>query len=158
MSAKETENRPFWQRKRLSQMNPAEWESLCDGCAKCCLQKIVDETDDEQEVFYTELACDLLDLGTCRCGDYAHRHVRVPTCVWLKPEDLDEFHWLPATCAYRRLAEGRDLPDWHPLKTGRPESAREAGFAVTGRARHVNGLDEADWPEHIAEWPLEESP
>jgi uncharacterized cysteine cluster protein YcgN (CxxCxxCC family) len=154
----ETDNRPFWQRKRLSQMNPAEWESLCDGCAKCCLQKIVDEADDEQEVFYTELACDLLDLGSCRCGDYAHRQARVPTCVWLKPEDLDEFHWLPATCAYRRLAEGRDLPDWHPLKTGRPESAREAGFSVTGRTRHVAGLDEADWPEHIADWPLEESP
>jgi uncharacterized cysteine cluster protein YcgN (CxxCxxCC family) len=139
-------------------MNPAEWESLCDGCAKCCLQKIVDEEDDAQEVFYTELACDLLDLGTCRCGDYAHRQARVPTCVWLKPEDLDEFHWLPATCAYRRLAEGRDLPAWHPLKTGRFESAREAGFTVTGRARHVAGLDEADWPEHIADWPLEESP
>ncbi|OYY30679.1 MAG: hypothetical protein B7Y58_11920, partial [Halothiobacillus sp. 35-54-62] len=120
---------PFWKTKRLSQMSPTEWESLCDGCAKCCLQKIVDEADDEQEVFYTELACDLLNLGTCRCGDYTHRHARVPTCVWLKPEDLDEFHWLPATCAYRRLAEGRDLPDWHPLKTGRPESAREAGFA-----------------------------
>ncbi len=154
----DTENRPFWQRKRLSQMTKAEWESLCDGCAKCCLQKIVDDEDDEQEVFYTELACDLLDLGTCRCGDYAHRQIRVPTCVWLKPEDLDEFHWLPATCAYRRLAEGRDLPDWHPLKTGRLASAREAGFAVTGRARHVAGLDEADWPLHIVDWPLEESP
>jgi uncharacterized cysteine cluster protein YcgN (CxxCxxCC family) len=154
----DTENRPFWQRKRLSEMNTAEWESLCDGCAKCCLQKIVDEEDEEQEVFYTDLACDLLDLGTCRCGDYAHRQARVPTCVWLKPEDLDEFHWLPATCAYRRLAEGRDLPDWHPLNTGRPDSTRAAGFAVTGRARSVAGLDEAQWPEHIADWPLEESP
>ena len=104
----DTENRPFWQRKRLSQMTKAEWESLCDGCAKCCLQKIVDDEDDEQEVFYTELACDLLDLGTCRCGDYAHRQIRVPTCVWLKPEDLDEFHWLPATCLLYTSPSPRD--------------------------------------------------
>lgn len=158
MPATEEDQRPFWQRKRLSELSPTEWESLCDGCAKCCLQKIVDEEDDEQEVFYTDLACDLLDLGTCRCGDYANRQERVPTCVWLKPEDLDEFHWLPATCAYRRLAEGRDLPDWHPLKTGRAESVRDAGFAVTNRAQPVAGLNEAYWPEHIADWPLEESP
>ncbi|MHB1230433.1 MAG: YcgN family cysteine cluster protein [Halothiobacillus sp.] len=149
---------PFWQRKRLSEMNVGEWESLCDGCAKCCLQKLHDEDDPEETVYYTELACDLLDMGTCRCSDYTNRHARVPSCVWLTLDDLDEFHWLPATCAYRRLAEGRDLPDWHPLVTGRADSTREAGYAVTGRARHVASLDEADWPEHIAEWPLEESP
>lgn len=150
--------KPFWQRKRLSEMSQDEWESLCDGCAKCCLQKISDDGDIEGTVYYTDLACDLLDLATCRCSDYHNRHERVPTCVWLKPEDLDEFHWLPSTCAYRRLSEGRDLPEWHPLKTGQPDSARKAGFAVTGRARHVNGLDGDAWPEHIVDWPLEESP
>ncbi len=152
------QKKPFWLSKRLSEMTAEEWESLCDGCAKCCLQKISDEDDSEVTVYYTDLACDLLDLNTCRCGDYQNRHEKVPTCVWLKPEDLDEFHWLPETCAYRRLAEGRDLPEWHPLKTGRADSARTAGFSVIGRARHVDGLDEDDWPEHIVEWPLEESP
>ncbi|MDA3878635.1 MAG: YcgN family cysteine cluster protein [Halothiobacillus sp.] len=151
------DNRPFWQRKRLSQMTPDEWESLCDGCAKCCLQKLSDEDDPEEAVYYTDLACDLLDLGTCRCGNYAQRHELVPTCVWLKPEDLEEFHWLPATCAYRRLAEGRDLPQWHPLVTGDPDSAKTAGYSVQGRARHVADLDEAHWPEHVADWPMEES-
>lgn len=149
-------DRPFWQLKRLSQMTPDEWESLCDGCAKCCLQKLSDEDDPDDMVYYTDLACDLLDMGTCRCGNYAQRHDLVPTCVWLRPEDLEEFHWLPATCAYRRLAEGRDLPSWHPLVTGDPDSAIKAGFSVQGRARHVANLDEEQWPDHIAEWPMEE--
>ncbi len=149
---------PFWRVKRLSEMSTAEWESLCDGCAKCCLQKLADEDDPEGAVYYTDLACDLLDLGRCRCTDYAHRHTRVPTCVWLKPEDLDEFHWLPATCAYRRLAEGRDLPEWHPLKTGQADSAIRAGFSVAGRAQAVAGRAPEDWEDHWAEWPMEESP
>ncbi len=149
---------PFWRVKRLSEMSEAEWESLCDGCAKCCLQKLADEDDAEGTVYYTDLACDLLNLSTCRCTDYARRHERVPSCVWLKPADLDEFHWLPATCAYRRLAEGRDLPDWHPLITGVADSARAAGFSVCGRAVPVAGRAPDDWEDHLVEWPMEESP
>lgn len=146
---------PFWKRKRLSEMTVQEWESLCDGCAKCCLQKL---GDDEGNVYYTELTCNLLDRETCRCTRYEDRHRLVPECVWLKPEDLDEFDWLPATCAYRRLAEGRDLPEWHPLRTGDPASTRSAGYSVSGRARPVGDLAETDWEAHIVEWPMEESP
>lgn len=146
---------PFWRRKRLAEMTVVEWESLCDGCAKCCLQKLGDE---EGNVYYTELSCNLLDGQTCRCTNYQNRHELVPECVWLTPEDLDEFDWLPPTCAYRRLAEGRDLPDWHPLKTGRSDSAIQAGYSVCGRSQPVGVIAEEDWQEHLAEWPLEESP
>lgn len=149
---------PFWRSKRLSEMTADEWESLCDGCAKCCLQKLADDEDPEDAVYYTELACDLLDAATCRCTDYRHRHERVSHCVWLKPEDLDEFHWLPATCAYRRLAEGRDLPAWHPLITGEADSTRRAGFSVAGRAQPVAGRAPEEWVDYLAEWPMEESP
>ena len=136
-------------------MTSEEWELLCDGCAKCCLQKLGDE---EGNVYYTELACNLLDEGSCRCSDYRNRHERVPGCVWLKLEDLDEFDWLPPTCAYRRLAEGRDLPEWHPLRTGRWDSTRTAGYSVCGRAQPVGTLSEEEWADHLADWPLEESP
>jgi len=136
-------------------MTAEEWESLCDGCAKCCLQKLGDE---EGNVYYTELTCNLLDGEACRCTDYLNRHARVPECVWLRPEDLDEFDWLPPTCTYRRLAEGRDLPDWHPLKTGQKDSTITTGYSVCGRSRPVGDLPDEDWQEHLAEWPLEESP
>lgn len=118
----------FWQRKTLEQMTRSEWESLCDGCALCCLHKVEDE--DTEEVFYTTVVCHLLDDQSCRCTRYAERTRLVPTCVQLRPQDVSEFHWLPPSCAYRLIHEGRPLPEWHPLLTGNPRSVIDACASV----------------------------
>ena len=119
---------PFWEKKSLCEMSGAEWESLCDGCGRCCLQKIEDTETGNR--YLTGVACRLLDIETCRCMDYEHRHSRVPDCVLLSPENVGTLRWLPSSCAYRRLAEGRSLPAWHPLVTGDPDSTRRAGMSV----------------------------
>lgn len=143
---------PFWRTKTLGEMSRAEWESLCDGCAKCCLIKLQDTESDR--VDYTDVACHLLDAGQCRCTDYANRHRRVPDCVRLGPDRLDEIiGWMPSTCAYRLLAEGRDLPDWHPLVSGDPESVHRAGVSVRGRVVSEPGLGDEDLEAHIVDWP-----
>ena len=122
---------PFWKRKDLTEMAPAEWESLCDGCAKCCLYRLEDE--DTRAVYYTNVHCRLLDTDTARCTDYANRSTRVSDCITITPKVLEDPYWLPRTCAYRLLAEGRDLPDWHPLISGDPQSVVRAGQRVCGR-------------------------
>ena len=109
-------------------MTPSEWESLCDGCALCCLHKLEDE--DTQEVFYTSVVCHLLDFDTCRCTRYEDRCKLVPDCVKLTPQDVDDFHWLPPSCSYRLIHEGKDLPEWHPLLSGRQETVIEAEASV----------------------------
>ncbi len=143
---------PFWQRKRLDEMTPAEWESLCDGCGKCCLAKLEDE--DTGEVYYTELACRYMDQDTCQCTVYSERLQKVPACVVLTPESLGDYHWLPFTCAYRTLAEGRPLADWHPLRSGDPQTVHEAGVSVRHRVMSEADVAEQDWEEHIIHWIL----
>lgn len=118
----------FWRSTALTEMTPKQWESLCDGCALCCLHKVEDE--DTQEVFYTTVVCHLLDFENCRCTRYEERTTLVPSCVKLRPQDVSEFHWLPPSCAYRLIHEGKELPEWHPLVSGDPESAVEAGASV----------------------------
>lgn len=122
---------PFWETKTLAEMTDAEWESLCDGCGKCCLVVLVD--DETEEVWETDVHCRLYDPEKRRCTDYKNRRARVPDCVRLTPENAGALEWMPQTCAYRRLARGEGLPDWHPLVTGDPASTARAGKAATKR-------------------------
>ena len=133
-------NDQFWKRKSLSEMSHAEWESLCDGCALCCMHKLEDE--ETGEVFYTDVACKLLDLDTCRCSNYANRAKHVAECLTLSLDEPEAFHWLPTTCAYRLVVDGQELAPWHPLISGRPESVHEAGISMLGRAVSENDTDE----------------
>jgi uncharacterized cysteine cluster protein YcgN (CxxCxxCC family) len=139
---------PFWQTKTLAEMSRAEWESLCDGCGRCCLHKL---REPGGRLVWTEVACRLLDRDSCQCSDYANRKARVPDCVKLTPKRLASIDWLPPTCAYRLLAERRDLPGWHPLVSGDPDSVRAAGVSVRGRA--VAERDAGALEDHAVTWP-----
>ncbi len=140
----------FWKSKPLAEMNEEEWELLCDGCGQCCLVKLEDE--DNGEIFYTNVVCYLLDQDTCTCGDYQHRCVRVPDCVKLTPSNLDALSWMPADCAYRRLAEGRDLAWWHPLVSGSSETVHESGASVRGKVVIETEVDSDELEDHIVDW------
>ncbi len=142
--------KPFWQVKTLKEMSRDEWESLCDGCARCCLQKLQDEETDD--VYYTELVCHYLEQENCRCTIYETRNTKVPNCVWLKPEDVPEFFWLPNTCAYRLISEGKDLPEWHPLVSGTTGTVHLAGISVKDRVIPDTRVPEEDWEEHVINW------
>jgi len=142
---------PFWKRKTLEEMSRAEWESLCDGCGKCCLVKLQDP--DTDEISYTDVACKLLDGATCRCTDYARRKRRVPDCVVLSPAVVADLAWMPTTCAYRLLREGQDLAWWHPLVSGDPATVHEAGISVRGRVISEALVEDAELAEHVVDWP-----
>jgi len=134
--------KPFWETKTLTEMTVGEWESLCDGCGLCCLIRFEDE--DTGEVTPTRIACKLFDTGLCRCTDYANRKRHVPDCIKLTPHNIDQMMWMPKSCAYRRLHEGKDLPDWHPLVTGDPESVHIAGVSVRGQTGSETALESAE--------------
>ncbi len=140
----------FWETKSLSELTPAEWEALCDGCARCCLNKLMD--DQTSEVFYTDVACRFLDIGACRCRAYANRFALVPDCVHLTPDMIRSCHWLPSTCAYRLVADGRPLPTWHPLVTGRRDSPHRAGMSLRDHAISEDTVPPDELTEHIVGW------
>ncbi|MCJ8159227.1 YcgN family cysteine cluster protein [Sphingomonas sp. LaA6.9] len=143
-------NTPFWETKTLDAMNRAEWESLCDGCGKCCVHKLEDE--ETGELHPTNVACKLLDRHSGRCTNYKHRRAFVPECVRLTPARLREIDWLPDTCAYRLLDEGKPLPEWHPLITGDPESVHKAGISVRGWT--VSETDAGELELHVVDRSL----
>ncbi|MEX0695185.1 MAG: YcgN family cysteine cluster protein [Rhodospirillales bacterium] len=146
---KKTDEVPFWKRKALHEMSGSEWESLCDGCGKCCLNKLEDE--DTGEILYTNAACRLLDLETCRCTSYQDRQRFVPDCRRLTPQNVGSIPWLPTSCAYRLLAEGKDLAWWHPLVSGTPDTVIQAGMSVLGRI--VSERDVEDMQDYVVNWP-----
>jgi len=139
---------PFYETKTLAQMTRSEWESLCDGCGRCCTLLL---EHDDGSVWRTSLACRLLDLKTVRCTDYANRHTKVPGCVRLTPDTIGQLGWMPDTCAYRLIAEGKPLPDWHPLRTGDPASVIAAGISVKGALISEALVDETDQEDYITD-------
>ncbi|MDZ7840158.1 MAG: YcgN family cysteine cluster protein [Gammaproteobacteria bacterium] len=143
---------PFWKSKSMWELSDAEWESLCDGCGRCCLIKFQDE--DTGRIAYTDVACRLLDVQACRCRNYPQRTRLVSECLDLRREDEEAFMALPSTCAYRLLYEGKDLPAWHPLMTGDPESVHAAGISVRGRVTSEEYVHPDDIDERDVDWPL----
>jgi uncharacterized cysteine cluster protein YcgN (CxxCxxCC family) len=141
---------PFWERKALAEMTTEEWESLCDGCGRCCLKKL--EDPDTREIAYTDVACRMLDRERCRCTRYTARTELVPDCVRLDAANLDALRWLPTTCAYRRLAEGRGLEWWHPLVSGDPRTVERAGISVRGRVLSEDSLAPTEIPTRVIRW------
>ncbi len=143
----------FWEDTPLTRMTRQEWEALCDGCGKCCMNKLEDE--DTGEVEMTRVACRLFDDSTCQCGQYGTRHQFVPECITLSPKNLDKnLYWMPETCAYKLLWQGKTLPDWHPLLTDRADSVHDAGVSMQGRTLPEFEVHEDDWEDHIIEEPI----
>lgn len=146
----------FWEEKSLAEMTPAEWEALCDGCGRCCLLKLEDE--ETGEIITSDVRCRLLDGDTCRCTDYPNRQQKVSDCIRLTPENVVDIVWIPSTCAYRRLADGRGLAWWHPLVSGDPETVVAAGISVRGRTVPEQSVKPGEWEDHVADWPQWEPP
>jgi uncharacterized cysteine cluster protein YcgN (CxxCxxCC family) len=171
---------PFWKTKTLESLDDSEWESLCDGCGRCCLVKLEEDPEDEDQspveglrttrarrpdtlapgeanprVFFTDVGCTLLDGQSCRCSDYANRQAKVADCVRLTPEAVRRIGWLPETCGYRLVAEGRDLYWWHPLVSGDPETVHAAGVSVRGRVPLLeDDIAPEDLIDRLVDWPL----
>lgn len=140
-------DQPFWIKKSLTEMTQKEWESLCDGCGKCCLHKLQDE--DTDELHFTNIACQYLDADNCQCQVYETRQDKVPDCVTLTPDHLEELIWLPSTCAYRLLYEGKTLPEWHPLVSGDTQVIHVQHMSVKNKVISESEVDEDDWPSFV---------
>ncbi len=147
-----TQSEFFWKTKTLDEMSDSEWESLCDGCARCCLEKLEDE--DTGKIYFTHVSCTLLDAGLCACKDYPNRSAKVPDCVRLTPENVRTLTWLPPSCGYKLVAEGRDLYWWHPLISGDPTPCTRPGCRCgAGCGESEDEVDDADLESHIVQWP-----
>lgn len=147
---------PFWEDKTLDEMTASEWEALCDGCGRCCLLKLDDV--DTGRIYTSDVRCKLLDGETCRCTDYPNRQAKVKDCIKLTPENVTTISWMPQTCAYRRIADGRGLAWWHPLVSGDPETVVAAGVSVRGRTVGELEVEDGEWEDHVADWPEWEPP
>jgi uncharacterized cysteine cluster protein YcgN (CxxCxxCC family) len=169
MSRNDTNTVPFWQNKTLAEMSRNEWESLCDGCGKCCLNKFIDdeETDEQtelqptdhlkpgEEVYYSNIACHLLNEKTCQCSQYEKRTTLVPDCVKLTQKNLADVFFMPPSCTYRRLQEGRGMPAWHPLlHKGKKTAMHNAGMSVRGKIIKDDDIYLEDFEDYIVTWPL----
>ncbi|WP_018689363.1 YcgN family cysteine cluster protein [Ahrensia kielensis] len=149
-----TVEKPYWEEKTLAEMTAGEWEALCDGCGKCCMSKLID--DDTDEIYYTTVACRLFDADSCRCSDYENRQQKVSDCVKLTPQNVGEIAWLPTTCAYRLLNEGKPLFDWHPLISGDASSVHKADISMQ---RAVTAFEQdmthdGEYLEHLVDGSL----
>lgn len=145
-------NKPFWESKSLLDMSHNEWESVCDGCAKCCLTQLQDEETDI--LVFTDIACNLLDDGSCRCSDYENRSTKVPSCITMNRENVSEVaEFAPPSCSYRLLLAGENLPDWHHLVSGAASSVHESGNSVRHRVRFAKDIEPDDIQDYIVEWP-----
>jgi uncharacterized protein len=140
---------PFWKSKSLAELTLEEWESLCDGCGKCCIIKFEDE--DTGVLYHTNVACEFLDIYRCHCTHYPDRSIRVPACVALNPNNIQDLYWMPKTCAYRLLAEGKNLPAWHPLISGNHKSVHKAGASVRGKVVSARDVPEEDLEDYVVE-------
>lgn len=145
-------SQPFWETIPLARMNLAQWEALCDRCGRCCLEKMTNRRNGK--VYYTSIACTLLDTTTGMCREYRHRRRKVPRCIQLTPRNLPSCRWLPRTCAYRLLLEGKSLSAWHPLVSGNPDSVHAAGISVRGLALHAMPPDEDHLDNYIVDWGI----
>jgi len=141
---------PWWQTKSLADMSDDEWESLCDGCAKCCLVKLEDV--DTEEIYYTNVSCQLLDTESCRCSDYAGRHRIVDDCIKLDRSNVNKLQWLPKSCSYRLVAEGQPLPEWHYLRTGSRQTLHSYGASLRGKVVSERDVRDDDIEDHIIKW------
>jgi uncharacterized protein len=141
---------PNWTRKPLAGMTPEEWEILCDGCGRCCLFKLEDE--DSGEIFFTNVACRLLDSDTCRCMDYEYRFQLVPGCVKLTQQNIYDFNWLPDTCAYRRLIFEKPLEWWHPLISESPHTVHDVGISMRGKIIAEEEADLDQLEQYVISW------
>lgn len=159
---------PFWQTKKLADMTTEEWESICDGCGKCCLHKFIEDDDveeasatdvinDGEQIHYTNIVCGLLNTKTCSCTRYTERTKLVPDCVKLTKDNLDDIFFMPPSCSYRRLHEGRGLASWHPLlNKGKKSAMHQAGMSVRGKTVYDHDVDLNNFEDYIALWPLED--
>jgi len=163
------EEQPFWQTKTLAEMTRPEWESLCDGCAKCCLNKFIDDEDTDEEsellptdhikageqIFYSNISCYLLNEKSCQCSKYEQRTTLVPDCVRLTQDNIDAVFFMPPSCTYRRLQEGRGMPSWHPLQhKGKKSAMHKAGMSVRGKIVKDDDVSIENFEDHIVTWPL----
>ena len=148
----DSREKQFWQTKSLSEMNSNEWESLCDGCGKCCLQQLEDELT--ETIVFTDVACDLFDAQTCRCTDYQNRSTKVPNCISLNINNvLEAAEFAPPSCSYRLLALGEELPEWHPLRQGNDIAMHEQGYSAKSRCRSMKSVELKDLEDYVVDWP-----